>query len=122
MSIGLPHQLVSGFGNERRVVDEEGYRPLDLIDDALTGTVTRSEKLKVGKHIVRSVARVLVVDRLLGSQFAAKVLLHHVAMLKDLAAFDAVLVGKPKTDVALLRNASLNLARLGRAQAFVFGE
>src|SRR5579872_6069834 len=115
----LLHQFVPGFGDERRVVGEEGYRPFDLIDDALAWTVTRGEKLKVRQIIIRSIARVFVVDRFLWPQLTAKVLLHHIAMLKDFAALDAVLVGKPKSDVALLSDVALDLARLGRAEAFV---
>lgn len=113
------HQLEPGFSDEFRVVGKDLDCPRHLIDDALSRPMTRRKKLKIFEPIVVAISGSFVMDCFVGVKFAAKVLLHHMAMLKNLSPLDAVLVRKPQSDIALASDVALNLSLFGWTKAFV---
>lgn len=92
-------QFVAGVFGELGVGLQELDRPRDLVDDALTGTVSRTEEFEVLDSIVHPVA-VNMVDSFGVCELPADVLLHDISMLVDVVSPDTVLAGKSEEHVA----------------------
>lgn len=88
------------------------------VDDTLTRTMATGEEFEVAQLIIRR-RLYAVMNRLFGTKFAANVLLHHVAMFKNLSSLDAILVREAKPDVSLRGDLTSDLPRFARALRFV---
>lgn len=102
MSLDL-HQFESRPLREVRVVGEDLNSPLDLLGDALAGTVAAGKEFEVGRIVVRSRLHAMM-NGLVGVKLSAEKLLHDVAVLENFAAFYPVLIRKTKANIALLRD------------------
>lgn len=76
------NQFVTEFSPKFRVGEKHFDCEIDLVDDALTGTVPTGEQFQVTDAIEGSVP-VDVVDCFLGKQFTSQVLLHDVPVFED---------------------------------------
>ena len=91
-------QFEAGFGSKLRVERQDFDGESHLIDDALAGSVTRAEKLKITRGIV-GLDPVDVVNGFVSGKSAAKFLFNHVAVLVDVFTSDTIDARKSEQDV-----------------------
>lgn len=92
-------EYVPCFRKEIRIVEYDLDCPVDLLGDALSRSVSAGEKLKIRQVVVGRRFQP-VMDGFFFGQFSAKVLLHHVAMFKNVFASNAVYGWESKQNIA----------------------
>lgn len=103
---GVFQQRIACAADETGVCFQDLNGPHDLVDDALTGAMSRTEELEIFEPIVRPNA-VNVMDCLLGRERAAEVLLHDGAMLEFYRSLDSRLGPHSDSQIAVSRGSGL---------------